>query len=129
MSQPATTTDSDLPSQGTYVYKERTEVKNQPKVSAKAEFYVNPGDSVLYDQVVADGTNGLATNHTLVCVVSMKPVAGLVTVIVVMGLANHSDGSSTTGAGYSSDRNLLLYVTQIMKEQKQTSNLLLFSVG
>ncbi|WP_254594812.1 LD-carboxypeptidase LdcB/DacB, partial [Streptococcus salivarius] len=32
------------------------EVKNQPKVSAKAEFYVNPGDSVLYDQVVtADG--------------------------------------------------------------------------
>ena len=55
-SQPATTTDSSLPSQGTYVYKERTEVKNQPKVSAKAEFYVNPGDSVLYDQVVtADG--------------------------------------------------------------------------
>ena len=55
-SQPATTTDSDLPSQGTYVYKERTEVKNQPKVSAKAEFYVNPGDSVFYDQVVtADG--------------------------------------------------------------------------
>ena len=55
-SQPATTTDSDLPSQGTYVYKERTEVKNQPKVSAKAEFYVNPGDSVLYDQIVtADG--------------------------------------------------------------------------
>ena len=56
VSQPATTTDSALPSQGTYVYKERTEVKNQPKVSAKAEFYVNPGDSVLYDQVVtADG--------------------------------------------------------------------------
>ena len=56
VSQPATTTDSDLPSQGTYVYKERTEVKNQPKVSAKAEFYVNPGDSVLYNQVVtADG--------------------------------------------------------------------------
>ena len=56
VSQPATTTDSDLPSQGTYVYKERTEVKNQPKVSAKAEFYANPGDSVLYDQVVtADG--------------------------------------------------------------------------
>ena len=56
VSAPATTTDSDLPSQGTYVYKERTEVKNQPKVSAKAEFYVNPGDSVLYDQVVtADG--------------------------------------------------------------------------
>ena len=56
VSQPATTTDSDLPSQGTYVYKERTEIKNQPKLSAKAEFYVNPGDSVLYDQVVtADG--------------------------------------------------------------------------
>ncbi|MEF2566697.1 MAG: YSIRK-type signal peptide-containing protein, partial [Streptococcus salivarius] len=32
VSQPATTTASDLPSQGTYVYKERTEVKNQPKV-------------------------------------------------------------------------------------------------
>ena len=56
VSAPATTTDSDLPSQGTYVYKERTEVKNQPKVSAKTEFYANPGDSVLYDQVVtADG--------------------------------------------------------------------------
>ena len=56
VSQPATITDSDLPSQGTYVYKGRTEIKNQPKVSAKAEFYVNPGDSVLYDQVVtADG--------------------------------------------------------------------------
>ena len=56
VSQPATTTDSDLLSQGTYVYKERTEIKNQPKVSAKAEFYVNPGDSVFYDQVVtADG--------------------------------------------------------------------------
>ena len=27
VSQPATTTDSDLPSQGTYVYKERTEVR------------------------------------------------------------------------------------------------------
>ena len=38
VSQPATTTDSDLPSQGTYVYKERTEVKNQPKVSAKLNF-------------------------------------------------------------------------------------------
>ena len=56
VSTPTATTDSDLPSQGTYVYKERTEVKNQPKVSAKAEFYANPGDSVLYDQVVtADG--------------------------------------------------------------------------
>ena len=56
VSAPATTADSDLPSQGTYVYKERTEVKNQPKVFAKPEFYVNPGDSVFYDQVVtADG--------------------------------------------------------------------------
>ena len=56
VSTPAATTDSDLPSQGTYVYKERTEIKNQPKISAKAEFYVNPGDSVFYDQVVtADG--------------------------------------------------------------------------
>ena len=56
VSQPDTITASDLPSQGTYVYKERTEIKNQPKVSAKAEFYVNPGDSVFYDQVVtADG--------------------------------------------------------------------------
>ena len=56
VSAPTTTTDSDLPSQGTYVYKERTEIKNQPKISAKAEFYVNPGDSVFYDQVVtADG--------------------------------------------------------------------------
>ena len=56
VSAPTVTTDSDLPSQGTYVYKERTEIKNQPKISAKAEFYVNPGDSVFYDQVVtADG--------------------------------------------------------------------------
>ena len=56
VSAPTANTDSDLPSQGTYVYKERTEIKNQPKVSAKAEFYVNPGDSVFYDQVVtADG--------------------------------------------------------------------------
>lgn len=56
VSQPDTTTASGLLSQGTYVYKERTEIKNQPKVSAKAEFYVNPGDSVFYNQVVtADG--------------------------------------------------------------------------
>ena len=56
VSTPTATTGSDLPSQGTYVYKERTEIKNEPKVSAKAEFYVNPGDSVFYDQVVtADG--------------------------------------------------------------------------
>ena len=56
VSTPTTTTDSDLPSQGTYDYKERTEIKNQPKISAKAEIYVNPGDSVFYDQVVtADG--------------------------------------------------------------------------
>lgn len=48
VSQPATTTDSDLPSQGTYVYKERTEIKNQSKVSAKAEFYVNPGYSASF---------------------------------------------------------------------------------
>ena len=56
VSQLDTTTASGLLSQGTYVYKERTEIKNQPKVSAQAEFYVNPGDSVFYDQVVtADG--------------------------------------------------------------------------
>ena len=56
VSQLDTTTASGLLSQGTYVYKERTEIKNQPKVYAKAEFYVNPGDSVFYDQVVtADG--------------------------------------------------------------------------
>lgn len=56
VSQLDTTTASGLLSQGTYVYKESTEIKNQPKVSAKAEFYVNPGDSVFYDQVVtADG--------------------------------------------------------------------------
>ena len=38
VSQPATTTASDLPSQGTYVYKERTEVKNQPKVLPRLNF-------------------------------------------------------------------------------------------
>jgi|GEM_PF-111228 len=94
-SQPATTTDSDLPSQGTYVYKERTEVKNQPKVSAKAEFYVNPGDSVLYDQVVtADGYQWISyKSYSGVCrYAPVKPVA-----------AGSGNGNSGNGDGKPSN--------------------------
>ena len=91
VSQPATatTTDSDLPSQGTYVYKERTEIKNQPKVSAKAEFYVNPGDSVFYDQVVtADGYQWISykSYSGVRCYAPVKPVE-----------AGSGDGNSGNG--------------------------------
>ena len=95
VSQPATTTDSDLPSQGTYVYKERTEVKNQPKVSAKAEFYVNPGDSVLYDQVVtADGYQWISykSYSGVRCYAPVKPVE-----------AGSGDGNSGNGNGNPSN--------------------------
>ncbi|MEX2783808.1 LD-carboxypeptidase LdcB/DacB [Streptococcus sp. H49] len=45
-----------LPNQGNYVYTKRTEVKNEPKLSARTEFYVNAGDKVFYDQLItADG--------------------------------------------------------------------------
>ncbi|WP_455467465.1 LD-carboxypeptidase LdcB/DacB [Streptococcus salivarius] len=94
-SQPATTTDSDLPSQGTYVYKERTEVKNQPKVSAKTEFYVNPGDSVLYDQVVtADGYQWISykSYSGVRRYAPVKPVA-----------AGSGNGNSGNGDGKSSN--------------------------
>ena len=93
-SQPATSTDSDLPNQGTYVYKERTEVKNQPKVSAKAEFYVNPGDSVLYDQVVtSDGYQWISykSYSGVRRYAPVKPVAA--------GSGNGNSGAqATTGA-------------------------------
>ena len=95
VSQPATTTDSDLPSQGTYVYKERTEVKNQPKVSAKAEFYVNPGDSVFYDQVVtADGYQWISykSYSGVRRYAPVKPVA-----------AGSGNGNSGNGDGKSSN--------------------------
>ena len=95
VSQPATTTDSDLPSQGTYVYKERTEIKNQPKVSAKAEFYVNPGDSVLYDQVVtADGYQWISykSYSGVRRYAPVKPVA-----------AGSGNGNSGNGDGKSSN--------------------------
>ena len=77
VSQPDTTTASGLLRQGTYVYKERTEIKNQPKVSAKAEFYVNPGDSVFYDQVVtADGYQWISykSYSGVRCYAPVKPV-------------------------------------------------------
>ena len=95
VSQPATTTDSDLPSQGTYVYKGRTEIKNQPKVSAKAEFYVNPGDSVLYDQVVtADGYQWISykSYSGVRRYAPVKPVA-----------AGSGNGNSGNGDGKSSN--------------------------
>ena len=89
VSTPAATTDSDLPSQGTYVYKERTEVKNQPKVFAKAEFYVNPGDSVFYDQVVtADGYQWI----------SYKSYSGVRRYAPVKSVAAGS-GSGNSGSG------------------------------
>ncbi len=95
VSQPATTTDSDLPSQGTYVYKERTEVKNQPKVSAKAEFYVNPGDSVLYDQVVtADGYQWISYKSYS----GVRRYAPVKPVAAGNGNSGNGDGKPSSGA-------------------------------
>ena len=96
VSQPDTTTASDLPSQGTYVYKERTEIKNQPKVSAKAEFYVNPGDSVFYDQVVtADGYQWISykSYSGVRRYAPVKPVAA--------GSGNGNSGNGNSGNGNS----------------------------
>ena len=99
-SQPATTTDSDLPSQGTYVYKERTEVKNQPKVSAKAEFYVNPGDSVLYDQVVtADGYQWISYKSYS----GVRRYAPVKPVAAGSGNGNSGNGNSGNGDGKPSN--------------------------
>lgn len=95
VSQPDTTTASGLLSQGTYVYKERTEIKNQPKVSAKAEFYVNPGDSVFYDQVVtADGYQWISykSYSGVRCYAPVKPVE-----------AGSGDGNSGNGNGNPSN--------------------------
>ena len=100
VSQPATTTDSDLPSQGTYVYKERTEVKNQPKVSAKAEFYVNPGDSVLYDQVVtADGYQWISYKSYF----GVRRYAPVKPVAAGSGNGNSGNGNSGNGDGKPSN--------------------------
>lgn len=95
VSQPDTTTASGLLSQGTYVYKERTEIKNQPKVSAKAEFYVNPGDSVFYDQVVTDdGYQWISykSYSGVRCYAPVKPVE-----------AGSGDGNSGNGNGNPSN--------------------------
>ena len=95
VSQPDTTTASGLLRQGTYVYKERTEIKNQPKVSAKAEFYVNPGDSVSYDQVVtADGYQWISykSYSGVRCYAPVKPVE-----------AGSGDGNSGNGNGNPSN--------------------------
>ena len=100
VSQPATTTDSDLPSQGTYVYKERTEIKNQPKVSAKAEFYVNPGDSVLYDQVVtADGYQWISYKSYS----GVRRYAPVKPVAAGSGNGNSGNGNSGNGDGKPSN--------------------------
>ena len=95
VSQLDTTTASGLLRQGTYVYKERTEIKNQPKVSAKAEFYVNPGDSVFYDQVVtADGYQWISykSYSGVRCYAPVKPVE-----------AGSGDGNSGNGNGNPSN--------------------------
>ena len=79
-------------------------------------------------------TNGLATNHTLVCVVMLQWNQWqlvVVTVIVVMGMANLLMALKPQQGLWTSQRQELstLHVTQILrKNQKQTSNLLLFSV-
>ena len=47
---------STLPNQGKYTFTERTEVKNEAKVSSPTQFYFNKGDSVNYDKaLVNDG--------------------------------------------------------------------------
>ena len=100
VSQPDTTTASDLPSQGTYVYKERTEIKNQPKVSAKAEFYVNPGDSVLYDQVVtADGYQWISYKSYS----GVRRYAPVKPVAAGSGNGNSGNGNSGNGDGKPSN--------------------------
>ena len=100
VSQPDTTTASDLPSQGTYVYKERTEIKNQPKVSAKAEFYVNPGDSVFYDQVVtADGYQWISYKSYS----GVRRYAPVKPVAAGSGNGNSGNGNSGNGDGKHSN--------------------------
>ncbi|MEQ9809397.1 LD-carboxypeptidase LdcB/DacB [Streptococcus jiangjianxini] len=42
----------DLPKQGTYIYPERTDIRNEAKLSAPVQFYVNAGDKVFYDNLV-----------------------------------------------------------------------------
>ena len=79
-------------------------------------------------------TNGLATNHTLVCVVMRQWNQWqlvVVTVIVVMGMGSLLMALKVQQGLWTSQRQELstLHVTQILrKNQKQTSNLLLFSV-
>ena len=100
VSQPDTITASDLPSQGTYVYKERTEIKNQPKVSAKAEFYVNPGDSVFYDQVVtADGYQWISYKSYS----GVRRYAPVKPVAAGSGNGNSGNGNSGNGDGKPSN--------------------------
>ena len=100
VSQPDTTTASDLPSQGTYVYKERTEIKNQPKVSVKAEFYVNPGDSVFYDQVVtADGYQWISYKSYS----GVRRYAPVKPVAAGSGNGNSGNGNSGNGDGKPSN--------------------------
>ena len=53
----------NIPNQGNYTYTERTEVKNQPSISAPVEFYVNASDKIYYDQVLmADGYQWISYN-------------------------------------------------------------------
>ncbi|MGT2831998.1 LD-carboxypeptidase LdcB/DacB [Streptococcus halotolerans] len=50
----------ELPKQGTYIYPERTEIRNEAKLSAPVQFYVNAGDKVFYDNLVTkDGHHWL----------------------------------------------------------------------
>lgn len=50
----------DLPKQGIYIYPERTDIRNAPKMSNPVQFYVNKGDKVFYDNLITqDGINWL----------------------------------------------------------------------
>lgn len=49
-----------LPKQGTYIYPERTDIRNEARLSAPVQFYVKKGDKVFYDNLVTkDGYHWL----------------------------------------------------------------------
>ena len=54
LTQPKSTDSSQelLPASGTYTFKEKTDVRNDAKISARVEFSFNKGDKVNYDRVL-----------------------------------------------------------------------------
>lgn len=64
-----TTGVQNIPSQGSYIFQERVEVKNEPKMSAPTEFTFEKGSKLdLYDQVLE------ADNHQWISYVSYSGV-------------------------------------------------------